>query len=77
MLGRIHKALAKAGIERIRWHDLRHWSPSLPLGAGVELHDVSEILGHSGIQVTKDTYGHITMGTKRNAPQKLQEVLAQ
>ncbi|HYN35357.1 MAG TPA: site-specific integrase, partial [Actinomycetota bacterium] len=47
-----------AGISRIRLHDLRHTFATLALEAGVHAKVVSEILGHSSISLTLDTYSH-------------------
>jgi hypothetical protein len=35
------------------------------LAQGVPLHELSEILGHSGIQITKDAYGHLYRDRRR------------
>lgn len=44
---------------RPRIHDLRHSHGSLLLARGIPIHVVSRRLGHSKIQVTVDTYGHL------------------
>ena len=44
---------------RPRIHDLRHSHASLLLARGIPIHIVSRRLGHSKIQVTVDTYGHL------------------
>lgn len=49
---------AEVATER-PWHALRHGIAHRLLKRGVPLHTVSAILGHSGIQVTADVYGHI------------------
>ncbi len=54
--------LAKAGIRKIRLHDLRHTFGSLPIQAGASIVYVKEQMGHSSIQVTVDTYGHLIPG---------------
>ena len=36
---------------------------------------VSAILGHSGIQITADTYGHVLKSMKHDAAEKLEQVL--
>jgi integrase len=51
--------LAKAGIRKIRLHDLRHTFGSLLIQNGAGLVYVKEQMGHSSIQVTVDTYGHL------------------
>jgi integrase len=49
----------RAGIGAFCLHDLRHSSASLLIAQGVDLKRVSERLGHSGIAITADTYGHL------------------
>ena len=49
----------KAGLPRIRLHDLRHSWATAALGAGVPAKVVSERLGHANIAITLDTYSHV------------------
>ncbi len=53
---------AKAGIRRIRLHDLRHTFGSLLIQNGASIVYVKEQMGHSSIQVTVDIYGHLIPG---------------
>ena len=55
-------ALETAGIRRIRFHDLRHTFGSQLIEAGAPLTYVRDQMGHSSIQVTVDTYGHVIPG---------------
>ncbi|MFP5205928.1 MAG: tyrosine-type recombinase/integrase [Acidobacteriota bacterium] len=52
-------ALKEAKIRKIRLHDLRHTFGSLLLQKGASAIYVKEQMGHSSIQVTVDTYGHL------------------
>jgi integrase len=54
--------LTKAGLRKIRLHDLRHTFGSLLLQNGATIVYVKEQMGHSSIQVTVDTYGHLIPG---------------
>ena len=54
--------LAKSGVRKIRLHDLRHTFGSLLLQKGASVVYVKEQMGHSSIQVTVDTYGHLIPG---------------
>ena len=54
-------------LPRMRFHDLRHGAASLMLAQGVPLSTISDILGHSGIRITADTYAHLTDELKRDA----------
>ncbi len=42
-----------------RLHTLRHSAASVMLSERVPVHVVSQILGHAGIAITADVYGHI------------------
>ena len=47
-----------AKLPRIRLHDLRHTWATLALQQGIHPKVVSEVLGHSTIAITLDTYSH-------------------
>lgn len=55
---RFHDLAASAGLAPLRFHDLRHSFATCLLRAGVHVKLVSEALGHSGTQLTLDTYSH-------------------
>lgn len=57
---RLQQLLEAAGLPRYRFHDLRHATASLLLAEGLDLFTVKEILGHSQISLTANTYGHMT-----------------
>ena len=63
--------LRKGGLHRGRVYELRHWFASLLLSEGVPLSVVSEPMGHAGIQVTKEIYGHIPREAQREAVERL------
>lgn len=52
------KVLARAGLPRIRFHDLRHTAATLFLARNVHPKIVADLLGHASVQVTLDTYSH-------------------
>jgi len=65
----------KAGLEGLRFHDLRHSFASLMLLKGVRPKVISEALGHSSVAFTMDTYSHIIEGMQSDAMALLDEVL--
>lgn len=70
------KAAAKsAGLGNVGLHTLRHSAASLMLSNGVPLKVVSEILGHSGISITADVYGHVSPDVSRSAIDVLSSAL--
>jgi integrase len=53
-------ALSRAGLPRIRVHDLRHVFASHFVMAGGDIFTLQRILGHSTPQLTSDTYAHLS-----------------
>jgi integrase len=53
------RLVKRAGLPVVALHHLRHGSASLQLSAGVEIAIVSKRPGHSKIDLTSDTYGHL------------------
>jgi integrase len=51
--------LQAAGLRRVTFHALRHTFASMLIQQGASLVYVKEQMGHSSIQVTVDTYGHL------------------
>lgn len=54
-----HAIADAADLPPVRLHDLRHGAATLMLAAGADLKIVQELLGHSTIAVTADTYTHV------------------
>ena len=74
---RIHdRILRKAGLRKIRTHDLRHGYASLLLSKGESPVYVKEQLGHHSIQMTVDIYGHLIPSSNRQAVNKLDDLSA-
>jgi integrase len=63
--------LKKAGLPRIRFHDLRHSYASIALSRGIHPKVVQEAMGHSTIAVTMDTYSHVLPGLQREAAREM------
>lgn len=69
-----YKCLEKIGLRRIRFHDLRHTFASLLISQGESLAYVRDQMGHSSIQVTVDTYGHLVPGSNIQAVDRLDDM---
>jgi integrase len=65
----------RAGLEGLRFHDLRHSFASLMLLRGAKPKVISEALGHSSVAFTMDVYSHIIEGMQADAMALLDEVL--
>lgn len=63
--------LEKAGLEHIRYHDLRHTNATIMLTQGVPLKVASERLGHSTINITADLYSHVTRDLDKEASERI------
>ncbi|MDX3855791.1 site-specific integrase [Streptomyces sp. AK02-01A] len=75
-LNRSFRALLdRAGIRRIRFHDLRHSTATLLLEQGVELVVIKELLGHAHIGVTAIVYAHVRLRLQRDAIDSLSAAL--
>ncbi|MBE3597566.1 MAG: site-specific integrase [Limnochordaceae bacterium] len=62
-------------LPRVRFHDLRHTCATLLLKQGVHPKVVQEILGHSRIEVTLDTYSHVLPSIAEEAAAELDKAL--
>ena len=70
------RLLAKADLpSSIRLHDSRHFAASLLLAQGTHPRTVMEILGHSDISLTMNTYSHVVPEVMREAAEKIDAVL--
>jgi len=61
-----NKALEKAGVRKIRIHDLRHTYVTLRLEKGDNISDVSNQVGHSSVTLTLDVYNHWLPGKHKS-----------
>jgi len=68
--------LASLGLPRQRFHDLRHAAATYMLAQGVDLRVVMEVLGHSQIHVTANTYAHVRIDLTRAAAEHVDALLA-
>jgi len=55
----------RAGLPPVRLHDLRHGAASLAHEAGADLKTLQDLLGHSSIVVTADTYTSVLPDSQR------------
>lgn len=64
-------ALRRAGLRRIRFHDLRHTYASLLIHQGEHPKYIQSQMGHSSINVTMDTYGHLMNTVNQESAKRL------
>lgn len=69
------RLLSEAALPSIRLHDLRHSAASLLLAQGIPMRTIMELLGHSSITLTADTYSHLRAPAMREAADKMDLIL--
>lgn len=71
------RMLTAAGLpSKVRFHDLRHTAASLLLAQGVHLRVIMELLGHSSISLTANTYAHVMPAAMRDVADKMETIFA-
>lgn len=65
----------RAGVPRIRLHDIRHTHGTLLIKAGVPVKVVSERLGHGNPAFTIDTYQHVLPGMQAEAARTFEQLI--
>ena len=76
VLHMLHRVLKRAGLPRVRFHDLRHTFATLALQNGVDVKTVSGMLGHFSAGFTLDTYAHVTTASQRQAAMTVGRILS-
>ena len=71
----LKRVLARAGIPKVRFHDLRHTFATIALQTGVDIKTVSGMLGHFSAGFTLDTYAHVTTSAQKEAAETLGQIL--
>ena len=72
----LKRVLERAGIPKVRFHDLRHTFATIALQNGVDIKTVSGMLGHFSAGFTLDTYAHVTTSAQKEAAQTMASVLS-
>ena len=68
--------LARLGLPRQRFHDLRHAFATLMVESGEDLGVVSRILGHADFATTADVYAHLTPAMLDRAAERMETILS-
>lgn len=74
----LHKKILKdAGLDYVRFHDLRHTFATTALQNGVDIKTVSSMLGHSSAGFTLNTYTHATSKAQEEAAETMGNFMRQ
>lgn len=68
---RFHRIMNACHIKQITYHGLRHTFATRCIEAGVDIKSLSEILGHSSVSITLNTYVHSSIEMKKKQLEKL------
>jgi integrase len=68
--------VARAGVPKVRLHDVRHTHGTVLIKAGVPVKVVSERLGHGNPAFTIDTYQHVLPGMQAEAARVFESLVA-
>lgn len=72
----LKRVLERAGIPKVRFHDLRHTFATIALQNGVDIKTVSGMLGHFSAGFALDTYAHVTTSAQKEAAMTMGNVLS-
>jgi integrase len=74
-LHKLQRALKRAGLPHIRFHDLRHTCATLLIAAGVPANVVAAMLGHADISTTLSIYSHVLPSMQTTAAQTISQAI--
>lgn len=74
MVAAFKRLVKRAGLPPMRFHDLRHSAATILLTMGVHPKVVQELLGHSQISMTMDTYSHVLPSMLHEAMNELNDI---
>ena len=69
--------MERAGLPKVRFHDLRYTFATLALQNGVDVKTLSGALGHYSAGFTLNTYTHATAQMKQDAADTIGAVISQ
>lgn len=72
-----HKCLVSCNLRSINYHALRHTFATRCIEAGVDIKTLSEMLGHSSVNITLNTYVHSSLEHKRKQIELLNSICGQ
>ena len=71
------KIVKEMGIEKMRFHDLRHTYALLSLQSGCDIKTLSANLGHATVAFTLDRYGHVSKEMLEQNSERMQNLICQ
>ena len=76
MQNHFKRVLTKCHIDNANFHSLRHTFATRCIELGFDVKSLSEILGHTNVNITMNRYVHPSMDLKRDNMQRLADLIA-
>ena len=76
VLHMLHRVLKRAGLPKVRFHDLRHTFAALLVSGGASLEMIGKLLGHADVRSTT-RYAHLDDGHVIEAAQRIGDQIEQ
>jgi integrase len=77
LLRQFYRLLEEADVPKITFHDLRHLHATVLMALGENPKIVSERLGHTRVQVTLDTYSHVSHEMQQKSANRFEDAILQ
>ncbi len=71
VLQMLHRVLKRAGLPKVRFHDLRHTFATNALEHGMDIKTLSAVIGHVSSATTLNVYAHVTDEMRQSAAAKI------
>lgn len=75
LLSVLKRCAVKAGVKKIRIHDLRHSHASLLINLGLPITTISKRLGHKSPKITLEIYSHMYEDSGKEAAEMLNKII--
>ncbi|WP_281177028.1 tyrosine-type recombinase/integrase [Neobacillus massiliamazoniensis] len=77
LLRQFYRLLEEADVPKITFHDLRHLHATVLMALGENAKIVAERMRHSRVQVTLDTYSHVSNEMQRKSANRFEDAILQ
>ena len=72
---KLSNVLERAQCKHVRFHALRHTFATMALQYGLDIKTLSSTMGHSSVELTLDTYSHVTDNMREEAAEKIDKTI--
>ena len=72
---KLSNVLERSQCKHVRFHALRHTFATMALQYGLDIKTLSSTMGHSSVELTLDTYSHVTDNMRVEAAEKIDKTI--